>query len=407
MTKNIGHKKTKEKPSRKKVLLTIICIFLALVIIFGITFGIILWVKNAKAVVSYKGTRLTEGECKYLASSYKYRFLSELVGKGAYDDPDFWNSKYDQDATYGDLLKEKTEAYIRNVTVAAYIFDSYCKLEKSDKTNIARAVREVLDYKADGSEDKFDSLSEQYGFTFKDFESVTELLYKAQFVMARIYGVDGSNMQSYTAECNEYFDTYSHVKLLFIRTEDKFSLDADGNRERDENNEDIKIPLTPSEVIEREALIGDIVDAIDAYENGGDLGMTSSHFNALLSEHDEGDPYMRNTGYYFSAESEYSREFSEEYPEIVAKALEMEIESYERLDLSGGVVCFIYKYANIPFAYTDTSEGGCFEDFYALAAEHSFYDAVNELVGDVKIKDSFFDIDFAGTPYNYELIPRF
>ena len=225
--------------------------------------------------------------------------------------------------------------------------------------------------------------------------------------MNRIYGEDGSNMKSFPAECNEYFNTYSHVKLLFIRTEDKFKVDENGNRERDENNRDILIPLTDAEKAERGEIIAKADAAIQALiDKSGDFRMTPEYFNTLITKYDEGEPYMRNTGYYFSTESSYTLEFAEENPDIVKRSLEMEIGSYSKVNYDGGV-CFIYKYANSEGAYMDTSADGCFADFYALAAENSFYEAIYDVISDVKVKDKYYSIDVTEIPYNYVLIPRF
>ena len=398
--------KTK-KPNGKKILLIIICIFVSLVLVFGITLGIILAVKSSRAFLSYEGITVNEGECRFLASCYKYSFIDEYADRGAYDSPEFWASEYDGNTTYGELLKKNTEEYIKKILAANYLFDSFLEFEKSDKTNVLDAVNEVLDYKAEGDEEKFNSLTEKYGFTFDDFESAAILLYKAQSAMVRIFGEDGSNMRTFYEECNEYFETYSHVKLLFIRTENKFLLDENGDRVRDENNEDTLIDLSDGEKAARMALLSEIRAAITALnENSDEPQMTSTYFNALLSEHDEGDKNKRSSGYYFSPESSYTKEFASAYPDIVKRSLEMELDSYSEIDFDGGV-CFIYKYENTSGAYNDTSDESCFLDFYELAAEHTFYAAIDEIVAEINVSDKFSSIDVLEMPYNYNFIPRF
>lgn len=413
VTKNSS--KTKEKMSRNKILLIIVCIFMALVLIFGITFGIILAVRNSRSVFSYKGVRIEKGECAYFASVRKSVFLNKYAKDGAVDTPEFWSSSYDADTTYGELLEADVESYIKEIAVKNYLFDRYCELDAVDEIKIKKAINEVLEFRADGSEDKFNEIYAEHGFDFDDFKNAAELLYKEKAVKARIYGENGENMQSFPESCDEYFENYSHVKLLFIRTEDKFELDSKGNRVVDENGEDKLIPLTDSEKAEVQTLLSEIRALITAYEEKtNDVRMTPEYFTKLLSEHGTGDPERINSGYYFSAESSFTAGFytnednsvdSERF-EIVKSSLLMETESYRELSYSGGV-CFIYKYANVDRAYTDTSEDGFFSDFYSLAASAAFSEAVGSLSEDVKVSGKFSDIDAESVPYKNIFVPGF
>lgn len=406
MTLNNKTEEKAEKSNRKRILLIIICIFLSIVLIFGITLGIIIGVKNANALFSYEGTTLDEGEAMFFASYYKYRFIVEYASHGAEDASSFWSLKYDGDTTYGELLERKTEEYLRNVTVANYLFNKFATLTDEDERKIKVAIKEVLDYKADGSEEKFNSLVSEYGFDYDSFSDAVEILYKTVYVKDAIYGEDGKNMLSFSEECNRYFDTYSRVKLLFIRTENKFLLDANGNRVIGEDGNDTLISLTDSEKARRAETISEIREAIRAYEENTDNQMSPTYFNLLLSEHDEGDASKRSKGYYFSPESAYTKEFSEEFSDIVEKALSMEKESYAEVNFDGGV-CFIYKCENEAGAYLDNTDGSCFADFLPLAANASFDRAVNEIAPEVKVSDKFSGIDLTELPYNYIFIPRF
>lgn len=401
-------KASKQKPrSRKKILLTIICIFLGIVLVFGIALGIVIGVKNAKAVVYLDGSTLDEGEANFFATYYKYRFLTEYASKGARDDEDFWNSKFDEKTTYGELFRQGTLEYLKSVLVMEYLFDSYSSLTDEDERKIEKAVAEVLDYKAEGSEERFNEMAAGYGFDFDSFKSAAEIFYKANESFERIYGKGGSNMKYFDEECKSFFETYSHVKLLFIRTNDRFILDENGNRIPDDDGNDSKEALTDKEKAARQQLISEIRASIQAYREDSDTvaQMSPGHFDNLLYLHDEGDRTKHNSGYYFSESSSYSREFASAYPEIVKKSLEMEKNSYAELEYDGGV-CFIYKCENKEEDF-NTLEDGFFTDFYALAAASSFSDAVAELTKAVEVKDKFDGIDLFALDYNYNLIPRF
>lgn len=406
--------KENKKISRNKVLLIIICIFVSVVILFGATLGIVLGVRNSRADVRFNGVRISEGETSFLLSKYKRDFLIKHHG---YDSDTFWSSKYDSEHTYAELLREESERYLREIAIMNYLFDTVDGIEFSglDEIAVRRAVKEVLDYRDSyGSEEKFNEIAEKYGFDFEDFSSAVVLLYKASVLQARIFGSDGSGVKNYTADCQSYLDgNYSHVKLLFIRTEDKFELDSQGNRVKDENGQDKKIPLSDSEKAQRAALIQDIEDKISAYEGKSDgVQMTPVHFKALLTEHGEGDPSRNDNGYYFSLYSSFSNEFTknpdgstnEKRLEIVKCALTME-NGYAKRDFDGGV-CFIYKYENTSGAYADTSDA-CFSDFYSLCADATFNATVAEFLGEVKIKDRVFSRDLTEMPADNPFVPKF
>lgn len=401
--------------SRNKIVLIIICIFVISVLILGITLGIILGVRNRNAALSYEGVRIGVGECAFLASVCKSEFLNAYAAEGAEDTSSFWNSKHEGGDTYAALLRTGTENYIKEILIKNYLFERFCTLDDMDEISVKRAVKEILEFRAGGSEEKFNEIYKDYGFDFEDLRSASYLLYKAGCVADRIYGEGGANMQSFTEECDEFFEGYSHVKLLFIRTENKFLLDEDGNRVINENGEDTLVALTSDEMAQRQQLISEIRESIQAYEDKTDgLRMTPEYFNLLLTEHGEGDPNRNSDGYYFSEASSFTLDFisnedgtvDSDRSAIVKSSLSMEENGYAELSYSGGV-CFIYKYANKDRAYTDTDEGGFFSDFYSLASEAAFSDALEELIPMVKVNDKFSRIDPISVPYREIFTPKF
>ena len=406
--------KKEKKTDRKKVLLIIVCIFVTLVVVFGATLGIVLGVRNAKAAVRFNGVRISEGEAYFLLTKYKRDFIIEY---GGHDSESFFAGKYDDTRTYADLLKEESERYLKDIAIKNYLFDSIDGIDMSglDEIAVRRAIKEVLDYRdSNGSEEKFNEIAEKYGFDFDDFSSATLMLYKAEVVESRIFGSDGSLIRNYSTDCQSYFDAnYSHVKLLFIRTEDKFELDGEGNRVKDDDGTDKKIPLTDAEKAERAALILDIEAKIAAYETNGDgVQMTPVHFSSLLSEYGEGDPGRNENGYYFSAYSSFSNEFTKNPDETtnekrfeIAKCILTMDKGYAKREFDGGV-CFIYKYDNVAGAYANTSDE-CFSDFYSLCASHTFRNTVSEFYEDVKIKDYIYGIDLLSLPGDNPFVPKF
>lgn len=413
--------KTKEKMSRKKILLIIVCIFLALLMTLGATLAIIVGVKNANSVVYIDDVRLSEGECNYLASYYKYIFLSAYASEGAADTPEFWNSVSKNGKTYGERLADGAVRYIKDIAIKNYLFNSYCSFDKADDVEVKKAVKQILDHKADNSEEKFNELAAPSGFDYADFERGTLLLYKASALQERIFGTEGEKLESFltsssmSGQIKEYLDqqysSYSHVKLLFIRTDDTFKVDANGNRVRDENGEDILVPLSDLGKAQRIELLREIRSAISAYNSGSGQGeMTPVYFNALLAEHGaDGDMRMNDVGYYFSAASEYTTEFSsggDDLKRIVDMSLAMTVNSYAEVAFDGGI-CFIYKYENTPDAYLTTEAYGCFSDFYKLATSPVLTSVTESYMDELTVKDALLNTDFKSLAYNYLFVPSF
>lgn len=411
---SVKETKKDKKMSKKKLLITIVCIFLAVVLIFGATLGIILGIRNAKALVRLKSVRISEGEAYFLLAKYKRDFL---IKHHSYGSDEFWEKQYDEKRTYADLLREESERYLREIAIRCYLFDTLFDFEGIDEIEAKRAVIEILNYRSEGSIEKFDSTAAAYGFTYEDFSSAAILLYKAEAVQSRVFGSDGSGVLSseFKSDCDEYFENYSHVKLLFIRTEDKFELDENGNRVVDEETGyDKLVELSEAEKAERAATVSEIRAKIEAKKNNtAGVKMSREHFDYLLSAVGEGDPSRNTTGYYFSPYSDFSADFvtnpdgttSEDRLAIVKEAITMQSGSFSECAFDGGV-CFIYKYENTAGAYTDT-EDACFSDFASLAATAAFSKMVSELYEDVKIKERYYEIDLVALPGDNPFVPRF
>lgn len=404
-----------------RIIPVIICVVLALVLVLGIVFGTIAIVREVTSVVSYNGITVDRGVVSYLAATYKSRVMASLEAAGAnpVDNVAFWESDAGGGKTYGDILNEEITTYIRSVVVGAYLFDRASSLTAADRESIDNGVKEVLDYQANNSVSKFNELAERMGFDYSDFRTATELIYKAERAMTAIYGESGTTLAYRTnaALCNEYFKTYSRVRILYIRTKDKYELDENGNRIRGENGKDKTVELTEEEKEIRLKDIENIKVAIDASINNTNGQISEAYFDSFYF-YDNGnnryndDPDNRVGGYYFSENSEYTREFAEYYPEAVERALKMEVGEFDMAnayDEDGNVeaVLVLYRCESVPGAYASMQySDSFFSDFYADAAVYLFSKQLDELCPGVVIKDGFYDLDFRIMPRNSSLILR-
>ena len=379
----------------KKVFLIFTAIFLGAVLLTGIVIGTVSAIKESRSVMSYKGIYMYDGVANYLAASYKYTFKATLtkLGINGADNESFWARSAGGGKTYGDILKENTDRYLKSVLVGSYLFDRNTKLTKNDKELIANSVAEVLEHKAGGDIDKFNEIGEPMGFTYKDFERAAELIYKFEMAKTVIFGYDAAALETglFDAQCDEYYrENYVRVRLLVIRTDGEWATDPDtGKQVLDEYDEEEKA--------EALAKIQDIREKI------ADGRMNETAFIWHIQNEYPTDQVNDERGYYFSASSAYSHNFANEGGrDIVKLALSGRVGEYTECELDIGT-CFIYKCELEDGAYSSYVLERFFEDFYINAAPSIYLDSLTSYFSDVKIKDKY-DFDAVVTrPYNYQL----
>ena len=395
---------------RQRILFISAAVFLALALLFGAVLGTVVAVRESRAVVSYRGATVTEEELCFFVSAIKPSYIAALKAEGyteAADMASFWVQKYDGEMSHGDRFIAFVKDYLAEIAVCEYLFDKYSSLDAYDRERIDTAVTETLDFKANGDISEFNRLAEEYGFDYDSFKSAARILYKAQMAYSRIYGSGGESLIYATDECEKYLAEYDHVKLLFIRTETKFLTDAYGERVPDASGNDTLVPLTDEERAERAALIAEIRAAVDGYKTGADVQMSSESFDIYLAEHGEGDKTMNACGYYFHKDSAYTKEFSEEFSEIVKLASEMEIGDFDEVKTSVGV-CFVYKYKPTAGAYIQKATEVFFGDFFANGSVSLFAETVDGLVPYAKVKTDKYGFEAVlDIPKNSIFIPRF
>ena len=370
-----------------------ICIFLSVIIVFGGVVGAMMIAKDLRAVAKYDGVVIEEGTCIYLASRYKALYLRELTRSGvaATDTERFWSSLDEEGVAWGERYAEGLKNYVGALLAAASLFNSYSRLTKEDKKCIADSIEEVLLYTAGGSKSKFNDLTEEYGFDFTDFEKGAELLYKAQRAQTIIYGADGSNLANFSSLCNEYLAEYTHVSLLFLRTDTKIVENEGGSL-------DI-VDMTAEELANRTALIAKLRDHIAARqeEDTSRDWITADMFALQLKESD-GDSDYYALGYYLHPSAEVTAAFSNDFPDVARVAFELEIGEYGEAEYDGGV-CFVYRYDVAEGAYQN-SQNAFFSDFYSDGADYHYARSLEMLLTKAEFTDAYYTLNLLAVPKN-------
>lgn len=384
------------KKKKSKALLIFVCIFLAVVIVVTAVFGIIALVRRNNAVARYGSYMVDEGEAVYLASYFKYRFLSGLSDSGidSYDTEWFWESESEGEGTktYGELLREGFEEYISGILVANALFDKYSSLEKADKEKIKTIKERAIENY--GSEEKFNEAAAVYGFDYDDYSGAVELLYKATMAQIVIFGTNGEKLSSFPEECADFFgENYSRVSLLFLRDEEILVKNEDGST--------TLRPITDEERAEREGYAERLRTTIYNRQNGIDgEKITPEMFEYYYKKSDSDLDMYRN--YYLAESAESTVELATAFPEVVDAALSMQVGDYKEVECSIGV-CFIYKEALEDNAYTDKNNL-FFSDFYSDAIYSVYSEMLALYAPDVIFADKFYGIDVVSIPKNYKFI---
>ena len=392
-----------QKPKSNSFLTRFVCIFVSIVLIFGITFGVIIAIRDSNALVSYEGVIMDEKTTSFFVSYYKSRYIASLTAEGiseACDAPVFWESISESGVSYGELLKKSTEEYLRQLVAANFLFDNYSSFSSSDKKRVDTAVDEVLSYRADGSVEKFNSQVAHYGFDYNSFKNAAKILYKASAARNVLYGENGKGVATDSALCEQYLSGYSHVYMMLIRTETKDEFDENGHYVD-------TFELTAEEKATRAGYIAEVESYISALGNGGDVQMSPALFKTLSDKYDDFNVNMHTHGYYFHPNASYTRGFVENlYPEVVNTAYSMKVGEYKRVNTDIGV-WFIYKAEVQTGAYAISAVADCFDDFYDDAATYSFDIVLTELGKGVNFTEKYSVIDPVVIPYNYAYVPKF
>ena len=408
MTKINESEKKPAVAKQKRIILISVCAFLALVLMLGIVLGAMAQSKKARTFVSFGGVWIDGEVASFFASQFKTQFMAALSASGisgVEDSPGFWNKLSDDGKTYLELMNEGVREYVSQILCANYLFDRYTSLSKESKKAISDAAEATLEYKADGSVEKFNELSAEYGFSYTAYKTACKMLYKALYAEQVVCGAGGENLKDEDGLVAEYLAKYTHVKLLFIRTETAYTLDTSGNRVSGSDGKYVTHKLTDEEKAERAALIAEIRSYIDAIGTD-EASMGAEMFDSYLENDDEGAKTSHTFGYYLHKDSAYGKAFSEAFSEVTDKAYSMKVGEFSEARFEDGV-CFIYKYETTPSDVERDALEEFFRDFYPNMSKSFFSEQISSLSKDVRFDERFNDLDMILLPYNTVFVPRF
>ena len=186
---------------------------------------------KARPIYELGPYEITESDYKYLAGMYNRQVLESQGLYGySYDTTDPTSG-----LTIGQALDQNhTSSFTANVLSLLYsqlMFDKY-NLELDDEINstIEANIKTIVKYYGNGSEQEFDLLAKQYGFTTESLRKVYIMRMKQAYLMDHLYGKEGEKIDIETLD-KFYKDDYMFFQTIVINATYRLvEKEVDGNK---------------------------------------------------------------------------------------------------------------------------------------------------------------------------------
>lgn len=376
---------------RNKMLI-IVSILLACVLLFCAVMAVVAIVRNMSVVMSCDGAYMDVGEATYLAATFKSMFINRY---GLSDTAQFWASRYSAGQTWGELLQQKTEEYLRQLTFGARLYDSIATMSKENEKMIEEQLLAMLEGQR-SSAAFIDSQADICGYNFDDMVDAGIILYKSYLAKRLLFGDQGATLEKlayseqayYREEVESFFASeYRYVSIAYIRLESEIDFDDDGNYSPGNDGTIEMRPLTDEEKAERAALVAEVKDKISSGS------FTSEELTSIIKQYNKNYDYS-TTGYYFATTSSATVDYNEKISaDVIAKVFEMDEGDFAVVD-EPDMAYIVYRGAHTSeYAFEDLKYSDFFGDFYSDAADHIFASLLEEGMTEVKVKDKYYEID--------------
>ena len=385
--------------TKKRAWLTVLSLILMLSVIVGLIWGIL---ASQDVVLSYRSLRVREGVFAYLYTYYRYAIpASDYYKKqGVVDSPAFWNEMREDGQTNSQYYGELALQFVYETIVAARIYDATTNLPTSVRSSLAESWENVKNstFQGGGSERSFNEKAKPFGFDYEDFKDATLMQAKASLLQVALYGGSGSTIDNATM-ADYVADHYTHIRMIFIRTKDKFVKNPDGTYKTDGEGNILTEPMTDQEKAEQAAKIETVKQALAD-------GTTVEEFEGLFITHND-DASALKSGYYFSLSdtSDYTKAYKAAFPAVIEAMRAMEIGEVSCVQ-SDIATHFLYRTTIDEGAYLSQDNKEFFRDVGQLASNELFAETIKQAVSRIRVhqNDLIASLDYGATLPNKELI---
>ncbi len=210
------NKNTPVKNSKKRLLIVITAVVLAVALCAGAVIGVVYYINNhvADPVIEYDGQKIP--------LSFYELMLSRMKGELArnqyeVDDESFWNSDsgvngQNYEEYYNDAVLENCKTYL----AALAVFEELdLKLPQSYYDSIDEEIEFYISYDGNDSKDKFNEILKPYGVDIKSLRQAYVIEAKVDYLRSYLYGAD-AQLVGDTVKEEYYNDNYYRFKQILI-----------------------------------------------------------------------------------------------------------------------------------------------------------------------------------------------
>ncbi len=339
---------------------------------------------TSPAALTYGETSVSETVYRFLASTFKARYLSEY--SDITDSDEFWKGDFGG-KTGEELLNSLVYDNVVQTLVSAENFRAAGQsLTDGQKKTVTDYVNSMIEELGSGDRDTLDGYLEEFGIDTDILTDVFMLEEQAAAYFEYIYADGGPDALTDSKREQYYLDSYVRFLQIYVNTSKTYVIDDDGNYVTDEDGKYKMRALTSDEL---EDAYGRINTVRDSLESGED-------FASLI------DPYSDSTeykgGYYFSPDTE-----SDYLIDVVEAARSLDVDGWTYVDLTGETGGFFVKRLKLDTAaYKDSDNSDFFGNFDTEVKTALFRDKIDAAEPDVEKNEEFFgNFTVKNVPANY------
>ena len=165
---------------KNKALQIVVCVIIAITLLFGGTFGVGYAIRNIRAVVKLGDITVDWSTVTYVASFYKMKYIEKHDHEGAGDTKEFWDTLTVDGITHAEDYTAEFKEFLRLTVAKAYLYITHHGFTTEDKLRVTEKSESVLREFANGSVAEFNKIAKEYGFDYNDFQNADALFYKSE-----------------------------------------------------------------------------------------------------------------------------------------------------------------------------------------------------------------------------------
>ena len=316
---------------------------------------------TGKAVMTYKGAKITENEFRFYLATYKARFAQTY--SDFKDNAAFYRQSMG-DGTAEDFLFSAVVQNVGYSLVSDELFREYgLSLPASVTADVDGYVDSYLTDLAEGSKTVLNRYLGAYGVNMKLFREILLRDERSSAVYAYLYGEDGKIGLNDDDRQTYLENNYARVRHIYVNNAYVYATDDEGKPVYGTDGHQEKTPLTGDALDAKNALVAAIDEALASGEDFDTVYETASE-----------DKYYKE-GYYLTRDMNFIKG-------VVRSAFELEIGEWTKVESDVGV----HYIMRIPLGEKPWADESCadfFPDYDETVSSALFTDMLEGLRGEI------------------------